>query len=157
MNGPAAPVGWPDYRSARRARRRARVPAVDSAAFYRAYLARCNEHRFDELADFVAADVVVDGEPRGLAGYAAALRAVGDGFPDYHWELRQLLVDGDRLAAHLHDTGTHHGEYLGVPGTGRPVTTEEYAFYRLRDGRIAEVWGTADNLALLRQMRVPPA
>jgi predicted ester cyclase len=138
-------------------RRPARVAAVDRAAFYRAYLSRCNKHRFDELVEFVAGDVVVDGEPRGLAGYAAALRAVVDGFPDYHWDLRQLLVDGDRLAAHLHDTGTHRGEYLGVPGTGRRVTAEEYAFYRLRDGRIAEVWGTADNLALLRQMRTPPA
>jgi ketosteroid isomerase-like protein len=42
-----------------------------------------------------------------------------------------------------------------VADTGRRVVTEEYAFYRLRDGRIAEVWGTADDLALLRQLQSP--
>jgi predicted ester cyclase len=126
---------------------------MDERAFYRSYLARCNEHRFDELADFVAPDVVVDDQECGLNAYAASLHELGRAFPDYHWQLRHLLVDGDLLAAHLRDTGTHGGPWLGVAATGRTVAIAEYAVYRLRDGRIAEVWSTADDLSALDQIR----
>jgi predicted ester cyclase len=51
------------------------------------------------------------------------------------------------------DTGTHRGAAFGVPGTGRAVRTQEFAFYRIAGGKIAEVWGTADDLDLLRQLR----
>ena len=122
-------------------------------AFYRRYNRLCNEHRFDQLGQYVAADVRVDDEPRDLDAYVAALEAVVRAFPDYQWELRHLLVDSPVVAAHFRDTGTHLGEFLDVPATGRRVSTSEFAVYRISEGRIAEVWGTADNLALLSQLR----
>jgi steroid delta-isomerase-like uncharacterized protein len=123
------------------------------AAFYRRYNACCNAHRFDDLAEFVARDVVVNGTDRGLDAYADGLRAVIRAFGDYRWELRHLVVDEPWIAAHFTDTGTHGGSFLGVPATGRSVSTQEFAFYRVRDGRIAEVWVTADDLHLLQQLR----
>jgi predicted ester cyclase len=75
------------------------------------------------------------------------------GFPDYRWEVRTLLVDGDRIAARLDDTGTHLGPYRGIPPTGRAVRTHELAVYRVADGRIAEVSGSAFHLRLLEQLR----
>ena len=123
------------------------------AAFYRRYNACCNEHRFEDLAEFVARDVVINGSDRGLDRYAEALRAVVRGFPDYRWELRHLLVDPPWVAAHVADTGTHRGPFLGVPATGRSVSTEEFAFYRVEAGRIHEVWGTAFHVHLLDQLR----
>lgn len=114
------------------------------ADFYRRYNALCNEHDFDRLGEFVAEDVRVDGEPRGLAAYAAGLREVIRAFPDYRWDLRHLLVDGDWIAAHFIDTGTHRG---------RTVSTQEFAFYRVQAGKIAEVWVTADDLHLQRQLQ----
>jgi predicted ester cyclase len=123
------------------------------AAFYRRYNACCNEHRFEDLGDFVASDVVVNGTECGLDAYAEGLRAVVRAFPDYRWELRHLLVDEPWIAAHFADTGTHRGPFLGVAATGRSVSTQEFAFYRLDAGRIAEVWVTADDLDLLNQLR----
>ncbi|RIQ35653.1 ester cyclase [Jiangella rhizosphaerae] len=117
-------------------------------AFYRDYLRVCNDHRFEDLGPFVADDVVVNGEPRGLDGYGAALRSVIRGFPDYHWDLRHLVVDDEWFAAHLATTGTHRGPLLGLEPTGRTAGTHEFAVYRTSGGRIAEVWGTADDLAL---------
>jgi predicted ester cyclase len=128
---------------------------TDLARTYRRYNATCNEHRFADLGEFVADDVVVNGEPRGLAGYVAGLEAVVRAFPDYRWDLQDLLVDGDVVAAHFVDTGTHRGEWLGVPPTGRTVTTQEFAVYRWAGGRIAEVWVTADDLRALDQLRAP--
>jgi aspartyl-tRNA synthetase len=120
---------------------------------YRAYLQRCNEHRFDELGEFVAQDVAVNGSVQGLDAYAQGLKAVIDAFPDYHWDLRHLLLDGDWLSAHLIDTGTHRGTFLGLPATGRAITTQEFAVYRFDTGLIVEVWVAADNLRLLEQIR----
>jgi steroid delta-isomerase-like uncharacterized protein len=123
------------------------------AAFYRRYNACCNEHRFEDLAEFVARDVAIDGTERGLDAYAAELRAVVRSFPDYHWELRHLLVDSPWIAARFTDTGTHRGSFLGVPATGRSVAVPEFAFYRVDAGQIAEVWGSAFHVHLLEQLR----
>ena len=79
----------------------------DLLAFYGRYLARCNEHRFDDLGEFVADDV--NGPTQGLSRYIAGLRAVVDAFPDYQWQLQNLLVDNPWLAARLYGTGTHTG------------------------------------------------
>jgi len=131
----------------------ARMTDTGLAAFYRRYNACCNEHRFEDLAEFVARDVAINGTERGLDAYAEGLRDVVRAFPDYHWELRHLLVDSPWIAAHFADTGTHGGPFLGAPATGRSVSTQEFAFYRVDAGRIVEVWGTADDLHLLKQLR----
>ena len=123
------------------------------AAFYRRYNACCNEHRIEDLAEFVARDVAIDGAERGLAAYAAELRAVVQAFPDYRWEVRRLVVDAPWIAAHLTDTGTHRGAFRGLPATGRAVAVPEFAFYRVHAGRIAEVWGSAFHVQLLDQLR----
>jgi predicted ester cyclase len=123
------------------------------AAFYRRYNECCNEHRFEDLADFVARDVAIDGIDRGVDAYAAELRAVVRAFPDYRWELRRLVIDAPWLAAHLTDTGTHREAFRGVQATGRSVAVPEFAFYRIDGGRIAEVWGSAFHVQLLEQLR----
>jgi predicted ester cyclase len=110
-------------------------------AFYRRYLQCCNDRRFAELDRFVGEEVRVNGVEQDVDRYIAGLRAVVEAFPDYHWELRHLLVDGDWLSAHLIDTGTHAGTFLGVPATGRAVTAQELAIYRVDRGRIVECWG----------------
>jgi predicted ester cyclase len=125
----------------------------DLAEFYRRYNAYCNEHRFDEFDAFVAPEVTINDTGRGLEDYTAGLRAVVRGFPDYRWQLRRLMVAEPWIAAHLTDTGTHRGAYFGVEATGRAVSTEEFAFYRVDSGRIAEVWGTPFHAHLLEQIR----
>jgi predicted ester cyclase len=139
------------------------MPATDEEhisrerrAFYERYLACCNERRFDDFDQFVADVVLVNGEPLSRDAYARGIRAVGDGSADYRWEIHHVLVDGDWLAVHLVDSGTHTGAHLGIPATGRPIRTHEFGHYRLRDGRIAEVWVTADDLAVLRQLGAWP-
>jgi predicted ester cyclase len=126
---------------------------TELVAFYRRYNACCNDHRFEDLPDFVARDVVINGIDRGLDAYADELRAVVRGFPDYRWELRHLIADAPWIAAHLADTGTHRGTFHGVQPTGRTVSTQEFAFYRVDAGRIAEVWGMAFHVQLLEQLR----
>ena len=125
---------------------------AELAAFYRAYNACCNEHRLDDLGEFVAPDVVINGTDHGLDTYAENLRPIVHGFPDFRWELRHLVIDAPWIAAHLLDTGTHRATFYGVEATGRAVSTPEFAFYRVSDGRIAEVWGMAFHIPLVEQI-----
>ncbi|MFC9690902.1 hypothetical protein ACFTSF_20290 [Kribbella sp. NPDC056951] len=56
---------------------------MDNQAFYRGYLQRCNEYRFDELGEFVAEDVEVNGLPSGITPYGDGLRSVVDSYPNF--------------------------------------------------------------------------
>jgi predicted ester cyclase len=123
------------------------------AAFYRRYNASCNEHRAEDLGEFVGRDVAIYGIARGLEAYAAELRDVVRAFPDYRWEVRRLVVEAPWIAANLTDTGTHREAFRGVEATGRTVSVPEFAFYRVDAGRIAEVWGSAFHVHLLEQLR----
>lgn len=122
-------------------------------SFYERYNRRCNDHQFDQLGDFVAEDVKVNGEVRGLPAYIAGLQSVVAAFPDHQWHLRHLLIETPWISARFLDTGTHRGPFLDVPATGRTVTLQEFATYRIAGGKIAEFWGIADNLHLLTQLR----
>ena len=119
-------------------------------AFYDRYLDACNRRAADELGAYVDERVRVNGHDKTLAEYGTDLLAVGEAFPDYRWTVRHLVVELPWLAVHLTDAGTHLGPWLGQPPSGRRVTTDEFAMYRLENGRIAEVWVTADNWRLLR-------
>jgi predicted ester cyclase len=111
----------------------------DLLALYRRYLKRCNEHRFDELGEFVADNV--NGPTEGLRRYSDGLRAVVEAFPDYQWELQRLLVDDQWMAARLYGSGTHTGPFRGIAATGRIIRTQELVIYRTVGGKIAECWG----------------
>ena len=108
---------------------------------YRRYLACCNAHRFDDLGEFVAEGVSGSGPVDGLAAYVEGVRAVGTGFPDYRWELQDLVVEGTTIAARLTGRGTHTGTFSGIAPTGRRIAVQELVVYRVAAGRIAHCWG----------------
>lgn len=119
---------------------------------YRRYLSCVNAHAFEHLGTFVAPDVRVNGEACGLVAYECGLAHVIHAFPDYNWHLDQMIVQGNWLSARFTDTGTHNGPFLGVPASGKKITTFELAFYRFEGGKIAEVWVTADKVRVMCQI-----
>jgi steroid delta-isomerase-like uncharacterized protein len=84
--------------------------------------------------------------------WATLLRA----YPDLHVAVEDLIAEGDKVVCRNVVTGTHQGEYLGLPPTGRPVTYNEIFIFRFEGGRIAETWGVVDLLAQLRQLGAVP-
>ena len=73
-------------------------------------------------------------------------------FPDWRWRRIQLVVEDDRLAAHLRGSGTHLGAFRGLAATRRHVNVAEFAMYRVTRGRIAEFSGTTGDFELLSQL-----
>jgi predicted ester cyclase len=116
---------------------------------YAAYLDACNNRAWETIADFVHSAVLVNGIQRTREQYVDDIRKTIAVFPDYVWELRHTVEQPPWLAVHLRDTGTRHQTFLGAPGDLSRVETDEFAMYRITDGRIAELWGTADNARLL--------
>jgi steroid delta-isomerase-like uncharacterized protein len=84
--------------------------------------------------------------------WAILLRA----FPDLHVTVEDLIAEGDKVVIRNTVTGTHQGEYMGRPPTGRSVTYNEIFIFRFAGGRIAETWGVVDVLAQMRQLGVTP-
>ncbi|MNY63342.1 SnoaL-like polyketide cyclase [compost metagenome] len=72
-------------------------------------------------------------------------------FPDWRWRRIQLVVEDDRVAAHVRGNGTHLGAFRGIAPTRRHVNVAEFAMYRVANGRITEFTGSGD-LELLTQL-----
>jgi steroid delta-isomerase-like uncharacterized protein len=93
--------------------------------------------------------------PIGTSG-AQALKEVWTtllrAYPDLHVTVQDMFGEDDRVVARNTVTGTHQGEYLGLPPTGRSVTYDEMIIVRFADGRIAETWGVVDLLSQLKQL-----
>lgn len=77
-------------------------------------------------------------------------------FPGYQLSLEDMIVEGDRAAVRSVMTGTHLGELMGIPATGKEVSVPVMLIYRVENGKIAEFWMNADNLRLLQQINAVP-
>ncbi len=75
-------------------------------------------------------------------------------YPDLHLTVEDLIAEGDKLVLRNTVTGTHQGEYLGAPPTGKSVTYNEIFIFRFENGRIAETWGVVDVLSQMKQLGV---
>jgi predicted ester cyclase len=78
------------------------------------------------------------------------------GLPDLHMTVEDLIAEGDRVVIRDSITGTHRGEYMGIPPTGKTITYNEIFILRFAGGRIAETWGVVDVLSQLGQLGAIP-
>jgi steroid delta-isomerase-like uncharacterized protein len=120
-----------------------------------------NEHRLDLIEEFFSEDVILHnaGLPSssGLEAVRAATAMGLKAFPDQQQTIEGEIAEGDTVAAHWTVTGTHKGELLGIPPTGKQFTHAAMAFYRLANAKIVETWFLADYLGLMQQLGVVPA
>lgn len=110
------------------------------------YLEACNRHDLERVRGFLHPDVRRSGAARGADAWIRDLEALLTAFPDHRWKRIAVVVEDDRVAAHLRTRGTHRGTWLGVRATGRHVGTAEFGFYRVSGGLITEYAGGADGL-----------
>ena len=92
------------------------------------------------------------GFPEGVEGVRRFFAMFRDAMPDVEVTIDELIADGDRAAVATTISGTHTGELLGLPATGRPVEVVGVDMVRVRDGRIVEHRGLTDTVGLMRQL-----
>ena len=112
-----------------------------------------------ELFDELFADDFHDHTPQpggkpDKAGVLELYRQLRDAFPDFTPEIHWQTADGDVVTTYKTYHGTHLGNFLGVPGTGRKVSFETVDAMRVVDGRITEHWGVANLYSVMQQLGV---
>ena len=120
--------------------------------FYLEYVALANQREFDRMAEFAHEEVLLNGTPVKMADMVAEFHRHVDAVPDFHWQVEDLVVEGNRLAARLTDTGTPVTEWNGLTPTGASVSFTEIAFYEVRDGRFAVMRYLMDTDAVRHQL-----
>lgn len=129
------------------------MPEPDLQVFYRRYIEAINSRRFDVVAEMVHDDVTINGVPHAREDVLASLAGIADAVPDFRWDVQELLVVGDRIAARLRDTGTPTKAFLGQEATGASIDVMEFASYGVQDGRFAEMWFLMDVATAAEQLR----
>lgn len=131
--------------------------ATDLRDFYQRYIAALNAHEFDGMDEFINDQTTLNGERATRDDLLAVQRQDVDAVPDLHWELQELLVDGNRIAARLINTGTPVQEWLGVAPTGASFEIIEYAIYEVRAGRFVHMTALHDARTMRRQLERAPS
>lgn len=135
----------------------------DHKATVRRWVDALNTGRLTDSAvdDFVTEDVRYHNAPQGLPpgreGYRAMFESFLSAFPDMHITLDELFGSGDDLCGRLTCTGTHRGEFMGIPPTGKQVRVTSVSHMRFRDGKVSEEWENIDMLGLLTQIGAIPS
>jgi predicted ester cyclase len=94
---------------------------------------------------------------QGVEPFRQQVAAFRTAFPDLRVTVDDLLTDGDRFASRTTVTGTHTGDLMGMPPTGKRISVEAVDIGRIADGQAQERWGGLNMYALLTQLGVIPA
>jgi steroid delta-isomerase-like uncharacterized protein len=111
--------------------------------------------------DLFAVDAVdhaaFPGQVAGREGFKQAVRMVHGAFPGIRYTADDMIAEGDRVATRWTLRGTHAGEFLGIPPTGKQVTVTGINVLRFANGQIVECWETWDRFGMMQQLGVIPA
>ena len=124
----------------------------DLRSWYLRYAEALNRHELDGMDEFINDEVQLDGLPGKREDVVAALKGIFDAVPDFHWEIKELLIDRDRIAVRVINTGTPVKEWLGVPATGKSFEIAEHVIYTVGDGRFVKMVNLHDSAELRRQL-----
>ena len=125
--------------------------------FYDEVFRRQHVDALDELLtdDFVE-HLPAPGQAADRQGAKTFISHMLQAFPDLDFEIQQEIAEGDAIAVVGMMTGTHQGEFLGVPATGRPVRVSVMDTSRVRDGKFSDHWGMVDVPTLMAQVGMQP-
>ena len=128
-----------------------------SSAFEHAFRA-ADQATIDELCapDLVDHNPAPDHEPT-LAGFKQKVAGFKAIFPDLEEDLQDIIASGDTVATRWIVTGSQQQEFMGIPASGQTIRVEGMNFYRLKDGRVTDIWTQFDGVALMQQLGAIPA
>jgi steroid delta-isomerase-like uncharacterized protein len=119
-----------------------------------------NQGRMDVLPQLFAEDFVDHGpmgDMKGRDTFAQLVEQWRGAVPDVHCEVENLFVDGENVAWLVRTTGTHTGDGLGFPATGKSFETLSANLGLFRDGKAAEHWSEQGMFPMLVQIGIIPA
>ena len=130
---------------------------AENAELVRAGFRAFNVGDADECLALAAPNLITNlaelPEPQhGRETWRQGFEMIKHAFPDLQAHIEDIVAAQDKVAVRLRFRGTHSGEFLGIPATGRTIEYVSHEFYRIVDGLIAEEWICSDTATLLRQL-----
>jgi steroid delta-isomerase-like uncharacterized protein len=127
---------------------------------YEAMNTACSTGNFDLLDGFIAADIV-DHNPApeqgpGVEGVKQLFAMFRAAFPDLRIVVEDLIAEGDKVTARIVMRGTHTGDFMGIPATGKPMAIEAIDILRIQGGKCVEHWGQYDQMGMMQQLGISP-
>jgi predicted ester cyclase len=124
------------------------VSAEENKAMVRRLVDAYNAGNMDVVDELFAPELAEQAK-RGFTAFRSA-------FPDWREEIGDVVAEGDKVVGCFKCSGTHRGEMMGIPPTGRRQEVDEVYFLRVEDGKFVEFWGLEDNLTRMRQLGLLP-
>ena len=131
------------------------IPDVDKDPFLKKIVAAYNGHKLEAFDELLTDDCVLvrNGvEALGRDAVKGVLAKLYRAFPDIEYVIDDVIVSGNKLGLRWHGTGTHQGDYFGIPPTGRSLQYDGITLYELRGDKIARIWVSANMLGVVRDL-----
>jgi steroid delta-isomerase-like uncharacterized protein len=115
---------------------------------------RGNLSLVDEVfaADFAEREELPPGVPEGREGVKQLTAMMRGAFPDFEATIEDMIAEGDKVVIRQTWSGTHQGEFMGIPATGKRVSFGVFDIMRLEGGKFVEHWGQMDSMGLMQQL-----
>ena len=112
----------------------------------------------DAASAYVAPDMALNGEQIGREAYKRRDEAMRAAFPDLHYDIEDLVAEGDTVVARWRMRGTHEGDLAGptmtIPPTGKRIDVWGMSLCRIEGGKVTENWEGFDMMEFLGQLGV---
>ncbi len=132
----------------------------NKAAIKRAYDELWNQRNVDAVDELATEDFLNHAAPpnrqRGRQGLKDVVRMFESAFPDFRYEVEDVIAEGEKVAVRDVFRGAHQGNFMGIPATGKRVVMEAIYVYRFSGGKLAEHWVARDDLGMMQQLGVVP-
>ena len=93
----------------------------------------------------------------GIEAMNTVITTCRNAFHDLHVTVEDLMETGDKVTARFVARGVHRGDFMGLPPTGKEIALTGIEIFRLKDGKILELWGEANLFGLMQQLGIMPA
>jgi predicted ester cyclase len=118
-----------------------------------------NEGQLHLLEEIIAPDYInhsasIPNLPKGPKGLFPIIESIRKGFPDLHYEIKDLIITNDDVVARVVMTGKLLGELWGIHPNGKEIEVNQINIERIVNGKIAEHWRVTDELQMMRQLGV---
>jgi steroid delta-isomerase-like uncharacterized protein len=107
--------------------------------------------------DFVEREELPPGVPRGREGVKQLTAMFRSAFPDFKATIDDIIAEGDKVVIRQTWTGTHKGEFMGMPPTGKRMSIGVIDIIRIAEGKFVEHWGQMDSMGMMQQLGAMPA
>ena len=112
----------------------------------------------DAFDEYIHSDVIVHAplglSVEGLDAEKEVWKTILPAFPDLRHDVQEVVTNGSTIVARVVVTGTHQGEFRGIPATGKRIEIDQAVFMHIRKGKAFEIWEIVDSGALLQQLGV---